>query len=595
MHKKITTPIVFPLLVTFYLGLALLPLKLSATALEEVRVLADMDLSGLALRMLDKDQPLFTQDVAKWSQWESLRYEILEREGNYQQLVNRYDILPKNIPRAFQLSSATQAAQSWLKLKNGHSARRILREAIWAQGSDTSAPLPEAQLAEWSELSVRSYLVDDLVNDAQLSARIFLGAYGKSRPQADELYVRALIQGGKQEEAGKYLSSTKGKITKSVRLLIDLRSGKVDTKKLMTSATRAANKKGIDDLARLELLLVAADAANRIEHYSSRLKFLEKAVAISGGANQADKVFVVTADTLWNAYHEYAEHMGNKSGLLIGDDDKWFAKGINLSGKNKIRARAIFAFLANKGSTVEIRQASHTQFSSLTSGVKGRYELLKQLYLNSSWYYSEKDLPVAVRSVIASEALRNSDVSLASRMLAGMESSNTKEKGELSNIRRARIHIMAGHFQTGVELLDEALVFSDLNIKKNTDMLVQVIFDLQNAGQHAQAFGLFDKILNRLKDMQHKREILFWMADSQKETDNYEEAARLYLKSALLDNPKARDPWADSARYHAATVLGEAGLNADARKIYQDMLKYTKDLGRRKVLQREMRQLQMKQ
>ena len=53
------------------------------------------------------------------------------------------------------------------------------------------------------------------------------------------------------------------------------------------------------------------------------------------------------------------------------------------------------------------------------------------------------------------------------------------------------------------------------------------------------------------------------------------------------------DPWAQTARYHAAKALVEAGLLQDARQIYSSLLRATRDASRRAVLENEIQRLHL--
>jgi hypothetical protein len=123
---------------------------------------------------------------------------------------------------------------------------------------------------------------------------------------------------------------------------------------------------------------------------------------------------------------------------------------------------------------------------------------------------------------------------------------------------------------------------------------VQVVFDLQTVTAHAQAIDLFERLLLREMPTQRTREILFWQADSWQALGKPARAAYLYLQSATLTDPSAMDPWAQTARYHAAQSLAEAGLLEDARRVYQTLLNATREPGRRAMLLNEIQRLQLR-
>ena len=161
----------------------------------------------------------------------------------------------------------------------------------------------------------------------------------------------------------------------------------------------------------------------------------------------------------------------------------------------------------------------------------------------------------------------------------------------LWEFRRARVFVMAGDPEQGANVLSAVLDGeADLD-KKATDRLMQVLFDLQTVGEHEQAYMLFAKLLARTGDIQLRREILYWMADSRKAQKQYDAAAVLYMRSAEHPAQELPDLWAQSALYQAAEALTEAGFINDAQSLYKRLLKLSNDEARRAVLQRRLQQL----
>ena len=102
-------------------------------------------------------------------------------------------------------------------------------------------------------------------------------------------------------------------------------------------------------------------------------------------------------------------------------------------------------------------------------------------------------------------------------------------------------------------------------------------------------------MLFRSEDPRQQREILYWMADSRNALGEYQSAAELYLRSAHFRGGNGKDPWGHSARYQAAEALSKAGLVADARGVYRQLLDETADQRRRAVLERQLQQLWLRQ
>lgn len=155
-------------------------------------------------------------------------------------------------------------------------------------------------------------------------------------------------------------------------------------------------------------------------------------------------------------------------------------------------------------------------------------------------------------------------------------------------LRRARILVLGNQIKLGTQALNTLLDIHPKLQQLQLDRFMQVVFDLQTAGENDAAYDLFAKLLSHTDDQKTQREIYYWMADSRKAQEHYAEAAQLYLKSAMYPDPTSMDPWAQTAHYQAAVVLAKAGLYQDAQSLLERLLKVTQDPQRRETLQREL-------
>jgi tetratricopeptide (TPR) repeat protein len=226
---------------------------------------------------------------------------------------------------------------------------------------------------------------------------------------------------------------------------------------------------------------------------------------------------------------------------------------------------------------------------------EGGMEILRRLYLHAPRFESHDKLPAIVRYTLLEQALNESDVSLASRLMQGLQVAPQGIEPLLWEMRRARVFVMAGEVSRGSDVLHAILDGDAILDKTATDRFMQVLFDLQTVNEHDMAYNLFEKLLNQTGDFQLQREILFWMADSRKAQEQFAEAAVLYLRSAEFPGQASPDLWAQSALYQAAEALTEANLISDARRIYSQLLSISKDEARRAVLQRRLQQLWLRE
>ena len=130
---------------------------------------------------------------------------------------------------------------------------------------------------------------------------------------------------------------------------------------------------------------------------------------------------------------------------------------------------------------------------------------------------------------------------------------------------------------------------------ESTDRILQVLFDLQTVNLYAESIAHFNQLLLLELEPKQRREILYWIADSYRGMERFEQAALLYLQSAMLPAPDSMDPWAQTARFNAAESLQESGLIDDSRRIYEELLNITEDAARRSVLSHKIQQLWLTQ
>ena len=162
-------------------------------------------------------------------------------------------------------------------------------------------------------------------------------------------------------------------------------------------------------------------------------------------------------------------------------------------------------------------------------------------------------------------------------------------------LRQSRVLILGGRYDEGNKVL-QGLIAEYLEPQPEaTDRILQVLFDLQTVGLHAQAIDHFEHLLQLDIDPRRRREILYWIGDSYRGLEKYQQAALLYLQSAMMPAADSMDPWAQTSRYNAAESLQLAGLVDDARRIFQALLNITEDPSRRSVLSHKIQQLWLNQ
>lgn len=555
--------------------------------LAEIQALADSGAPALALRVLDRYQPDASADQAAWIEWERQRVGVLQSSRDWQTLAQRLAALPIDLPDEFMTWAATQRAEALVHLGQTVEARQVLQGLIWSP-FEVSAE----DLAHWRRLVIHSYMIDNAMQDARTAVVRFRQDYGDGEIDDVLLRARILLMSDRPLEAAQILAAHTDKPAAGTMLLLaQLRGGQRTPRKVLQAALRQMRGEWADDALTAQLWAVAAEAADEAGDRASRTNALEQVLMRRQSDSLPDGLFAYSGDSLWQAYLDYGLYVGNREQFLIGNDPPWLAAADKAAKTTPVMARALNAVVLHRGTTAENRATAARAFLQTLEDQEHGGVLLSELFLDSTHYPSPDQVPVLVRHALVDVALADSRINDASRLMATMQEPPAGTDNFMWHLRRARILVLGGQPQQGTAALMALLEGEQALEKEQLDRFMQVVFDLQTVGDHDEAYALFDTVFQQSQDDELRREVLYWMADSRKAQDKFDEAARLYLKSAMLLDAKAQDPWAQTARYQAAESLAKAGLQNDARDLFQQLLKTTEDPSRRAVLNREIQRL----
>ena len=315
-----------------------------------------------------------------------------------------------------------------------------------------------------------------------------------------------------------------------------------------------------------------------------------------GTARSPLPLFQLPVDRLWQAYLEYAELVGNRSELLLGDDEKWLELADNASKVTPVKSRSLYGMLMLKSGDASIAdRAARGYMQTFAEIDEAERNLLDNLFNRSQTFSSARKIPAGIRYQLVDLALKSADIEEATRLMSGL---NTVPEGASRfdwQLRQSRVLILGGRYDEGDRVLRNLITEYREPETEATDRILQVLFDMQTVNLHQQAIAHFDALLRLDIDPRQKREILFWIADSYRGLEKFDQAALLYLQSAMLPAPNSMDPWAQTARYNAAESLQKSGLIDDARRIYLELLEITEDAARRSVLNHRIQQLWLSQ
>ncbi len=551
-------------------------------ALDRIRALTKGGATQLAVRLLDQYQPAASQ-VESWMQWEKERYALYRAQRNWAQLAERATSLPDGLPAEFVHWAKTEAARARLNAHDTEGARRVLRDLLWQeQGS-------RDEHAEWRQLVIRSYLIDNNVSDAHTALQQYRADFQVNSPAWRQLEATILIRGGKARDAYALIGDLKTHDGQLLTLLAGLQGDRLPPANVLTRALRLAEETRNKPALHHQAWLLVAAAAARAKDPVRRMYALERALTDAREHAAPDALLVASADDLWQTYERYAETLGNEARLLVGNDAAWLKKAEAYKRDDAMQARAFYAFLLGHAG-IDTRKLAQQRFvDSLIED--GRAEVLRALYAESRRYPDLKGVPEYVRYRLADQALTDYDITFAARLMQGLESPPAGEDPDGWALRRARVLIYAGDQRGALQLLNGILAGKKKLDDAFAERFIQVLFDLQAADHHTQVIALLEVVFQLAGNPRIQRESLYWTAESKAALGEHQQAAELYLRSATYKHPTGGDIWGQTARYHAAEQLGKAGLTQDARLVYQALLRHAEDAKQRAVIERNIQQL----
>lgn len=576
------------LLVAALWAAGLAPAVARADALADISRLAQAGARGLALSVMDERQPSLTEDVVNWIRWERARFGIMQAQGDWDGIIARAARLPDDAPADLRDWTRVQAAAALLERSRTAEARDILRRLLWrvpAIGTETDR-------GQWRHMLIQAYLREDALSDADIALQRYRQDFGAEGREWRILSSRVLLRGGRYAEAARVTDNAADAEELAYLYLAQLRGGSQSPQEVLKRARQVAGDDALPAGPRALHWWIVAEAAGT-DDSRARVDALERALALVREERATDGVFDLAGDALWEAYLAYGRQLGNGRQLLLGQDDGWYFAAIDSLQTDVLAARALFATLAVHGTDAGRRAAAHDYLAGACAAMPGGEALIERLYLHSRRFASVEVVPAPVRYRLIDQALARNELDAASALMAGLDLPPRGAERLDWQLRRARVLILAGDAADGAQILEVAIADHMPLAPEHHDRLLQVIFDLQRVQQHSAALALFQRLSTPGLDTGRRRELLFWMAESEAALAQHARAARLFLESATLADAFSMDQWAQTARYHAAQSLAKAGFTEDAQRQYQALLNATRDASRRAVLRHQIQQLRL--
>ncbi len=579
------------ILKTFLLLSAIAFLPTVVAADERLHLLKNISAAGapgLTLKMLNQAQPKIDQDLYAWILWEQERFSILSQWQQWDQLLIRIEALPFDIPDQFKSQAATYKARAYLEQGQTLAAREVLRKQLWQPDAGENQ-----DYETWRQQIIISYLKEQRTEDARIAMLRFDQDFDSRDLDWLLLRARVLIDSNRHEQAVQILQGLDAWQAKVTTLYARFQLEQIDHNELWRIVNKTGQNKKASPQERASFWALGYIA-------SRRMSPVDRVVALESlfrrGVESPLELFQIPADRLWQAYLEYAELVGNRSELLLGEDEKWLQLADNASKVTPIKSRSLYAMLILKTTDAEVsNRAASGYMQTFDEFDEAERNLLENLFNRSETFSSARKIPPEIRYQLVDLALKSADIEEATRLMSGLTTIPEGASRLDWQLRQSRVLVLGGRYQEGNQVLQNLIADYQQPQVAHTDRILQVLFDLQTVDLHQQAIDHFNQLLKLEIESKQRREILYWIADSYRGLEKYDQAALLYLQSAMLPAPDSMDPWAQTARFSAAESLQLAGLTDDARRIYTELLDIAGDVARRSVLSHKIQQLWLNQ
>lgn len=573
-------------------------------SLAQMDELVQLGMPALALRLLSQEQQNWPLYSSEWYAFERKRITLLSALDDWQGLIERTDALLHGADPAQQISVhiarwfSTQQIMARLRLGQAELALVQLRTQLW-QSSRANLDLNYSDMvALWRRLVIRAYLAMNADHDAQKALLRYQHDYSRNHRNLNLdwrlLQARSLLRTGRAEETMALLADAPSHIAQALRLLAGLRAQPKNAGQYVQQAQTSLGQQNMSTGEIWAYRYVLYQAYLSQEKLSSATEVLKELLVQREAHAFMGEEFNVSSDNLWQLYQSIGRQLGNRSKLLLGDDLSWYKKAGELQKKNQpVEALSLYAVLAFNARDREKKQAAHKEIVALLEKDKNGLELVNQLYLHATKIASLKSLPLEVRYSLLDYALSKSDTKLAVRLMQSVQQPPQGQEVFAWEMRKARVMILEGAYAQGEAVLATTVNQAQQISPAQLDQFLQVIFDLQAVGRHAQVLALLNSLKPEWLDQTLHRELFFWKAESYAALEQYERAAWSYLKSAQLADETEAPLWAQSARFNAAGVLVKSRLYNDARLIYTGLMPVTASDSRKAAIRQQLQHIHL--
>src|SRR5262245_12087293 len=315
-------------------------------ALETARGLVASGAPALALARIEELQPRDTA-APLWGEWEALRMRVLVSLGRHEEALKRAELLPASMPRPLLRACLIAAAQAGAASGHGAVSRRHAARVLWQLD-------PSAEEMRAMRLLVIDSYVAEREGDAAFRAMLrFQLDYAPLERAIATRFVEGLLALNMEKQAVNWLANLDD--ASPVKLILRLRTGLVASGSVAAQARAALAKGGGPDYWR-----VLMEIAERERDTLLRIEALER--LLDSDEETAMRDAAPRTAQLWQTYIAGAQEAANRNQMLIGDDHAWSDFAARQVATSPHLARAIYAYLVQRGRERETRLNAQLQF-----------------------------------------------------------------------------------------------------------------------------------------------------------------------------------------------------------------------------------------
>lgn len=551
-----------------------------------VRTLIRSNVLGLAERIMEEQGPPQLPN-GEWLNWERQLWALYKASGKWDRLVNRVQQIPPAFPEVVREEAEREVIAAYIALERGADARAILRRYLMSDEISEREKIPLRRQV------IESFIAEDRLAEANAAARVFLADFRPQDPDWLLLAGRVALRSGNPGTAVNLLAPLDAPAARLLALWGRLEAGTIAPDEALVRAGAMLDDEQYEPVIR-PLLAVMVSAAGASGQERRRTDLLERYLLAPQSL-----AFSVTRSLprfepadLVESYSTIARNRANSAGYLAGEEAGWSAFARLLPAEDDVARRGVWAHISTRAADRSTRVLARDAW--VNAAIDGDRTGLISLLFGEDAPLGTLDLSPATALRLSNFAIEAGDIQLAAEASANVTAPPPGMSRDDWLLYTGRISIIAGRYDQGADRIRQWIDGRSRLSGEDTDRVLQPIFELQTVEQHALAIELLERVNERSPGGKYVRELSFWIAESHDALGEYMKAADHFLFSAMQKD-NGFDQWGESARYRAADALLQGNFFADARTLFEDLLKRASDENRIQALNGKIQEIWLRE